>query len=108
MATTDTVRVEVNGDFTADDLDEVIRSLAKARAGLAPAVPLKAPDGTIESELLVQDDALFKIATLADGGLRIWLRSEGFGWMAFNLSAAQAAGLREFLGKGLGHTHTSH
>jgi len=48
-------------------------------------------------------------ATLAaNGGLRIWLRNEGIGWLAFNITPAAKEGLATFFSKELGHTLTTH
>ncbi len=33
---------------------------------------------------------------LKDGRTRFWLRSHGYGWLAFNFTRAQSASLRDF------------
>ncbi len=104
---TDKAMISLNGEFTAAELEEVILELSKVRAGMEPAVPrtlVTSGDATV----MEQDETLFTVRTLADGGLRIWLRSEGAGWMAFKLSAARRKELFEFLGKKAGHSHTAH
>lgn len=101
-------RIHLSGEFSATELENIIASLAKARAGTLPPVPASPPTEMSEQEVLVQDDAQFRFRKLATGGLRIWLRNEGLGWLAFTLSPESAAGIREFLNKqGLGG-HTSH
>lgn len=103
----DKATISLNGEFTATELEEVIQELSKVRAGMEPAVPQTLP--TVgDSAFMEQDETLFTIRTLADGGIRIWLRSEGSGWMAFRLSATRRKELFEFLGKKIGHTHTAH
>lgn len=102
-----TVKIDLNGEFTASEMDEILRDLGTARAGMLPAVPL-GPPTSLDAEVMLQDEALFKVRTLVDGGARIWLRSEGFGWLAFTLPPADVLGLREFLGKKLGHSYTAH
>lgn len=92
-------RVNLTGEFTATDLEDVIRNLAEARAGLAPEVPLQPPTELHEANILVQDETQFAFRKLATGGLRIWLRNEGLGWLAFTLSARDVLGIREFLAK---------
>lgn len=104
---TDKVTISLNGEFTAAELEEVIQELAVARAGMEPAVPQTLPTSG-DAAVLQQEDASFTVRTLADGGLRIWLRSEGVGWMAFQLSATRREDLVTFLGKEAGHTHTAH
>lgn len=100
--------INLNGEFSAIELEEIIRSLIEARASLYPPVPDSPPTEQSEAEILVQSKARFSVRTLADGGLRIWLRNEGIGWLAFTLDAVAKKGLVEFLGKGVGHSHTSH
>lgn len=102
------VRIALNGEFSAQELEDILQSLAEARAGLEPAVPLQPPSMLSDADVLVQSDALFDIRRRIDGGLRIWLRSEGFGWMAFELDASKARSLRDYLSseiKAPGPTH---
>lgn len=100
-------QINLSGTFTASEMDTIIRDLANVRAGMQPPVPTNPPAGS-DDEVLVQDDALFIIRSLAGGGLRFWLRSDGLGWQAFTLTQEKVRGLREFLGKKLGHTYTAH
>ena len=104
---TDKVTTSLNGKFTAAELEDVIKELSIARARMEPAVPLSPPTSS-EASIVLQENASFTVRTLIDGGLRIWLRSEGIGWIAFQLSATRRQELLEFLGKKAGHTHTSH
>jgi len=98
-------RIALNGEFSAQELEDVLRELASVRAGLHDAVPSTPPT---EAGVLEQPNPLHIFRTLANGGVRIWLRHEGFGWIAFTLSAQERAGISEFLAKELGHTHSSH
>lgn len=102
------VAIQLNGEFSAHELEEIIHRLAIARAGLAPPVPMQPPHESAETQALEQASAKFSVRTLAQGGLRIWLRNEGIGWQAFTLDAAAKEGLANFLGQQLSHTHTSH
>ena len=102
------VQISLNGEFTAAEVEEIIADLAKARAGTAPAVPMEPPTALHPREILVQDEAAFTFRKLATGGIRVWLRNEGIGWLAFTLSAKHAAGIREFLNKEGVSGHTSH
>jgi hypothetical protein len=95
----DKARVSLTGEFTASEFEEIIRDLAQARASLQPAVPMRPPSTENEGDVLLQEDSQFTFAKLATGGLRIWLRNEGIGWLAFNLSATDVRGIREFLAK---------
>ncbi|ESQ14371.1 MAG: hypothetical protein N838_13430 [Thiohalocapsa sp. PB-PSB1] len=102
------IEIDLHGEFSASDLEQIIVSLAKARASLDPPVSNHPPGEESEEEILIQSDTKFSVRTLANGGIRIWLRNEGIGWLAFTLSAADKDGLREFLGKRVGHSHASH
>lgn len=103
------VRIALNGEFSAPELEEIIRNLAEARAGTLPAVPMQPPSQLgADKQLLLQDEAEYAIRKLATGGLRIWLRNEGIGWLAFTLPKASADGLREFLSQQDGHSFTAH
>lgn len=102
------VTINLNGEFSAIELEEIIGQLAKARAATDPPVPLNPPTEAHPREVLVQEQAEFALRKLANGGLRVWLRNEGFGWLAFTLTAADASGIREFLLKEGTGQHTSH
>lgn len=98
-------RIVLDKECDAGELEELIRNLALARAAMSPAVPDEPP---IDGDALVEENALFRIRTLANGGLRVYLRSEGIGWIAFSVDAEARERLADFLGKKVGHTHTSH
>lgn len=100
-----TLRVELSGNFSAEEMDSVLHELAAARSGMAPEVPSRPPENI---DLLIQPDPLFIVRTLADGGIRVYLRHRGFGWIPFTLPADQREAFREFLGKEAGRTYTAH
>lgn len=104
----DKARISLNGEFSALEIEEIIRDLAAARASLQPPVPTTAPSLESDATVLSQEDALFAIRTLAGGGLRFWLRNEGIGWLALTINATAAEGLRQFLSNKIGHTYTAH
>lgn len=101
-----TVRIELNGTFSATELEEVISDLAATRATLQPEVPATPP--TLVTDAQVETETLFKIRTLATGGVRIWLRHVGYGWLGFTLSPTQRTEFVEFVQKRAGHSHTAH
>lgn len=92
------VRVDIHGNFTAHDLERVIATLAQTRAALLPEVPMEPPKD-LELAAFQQDDTLFRIRSLIRGGLRVWLRHAGAGWLAFTLTPEDVVALREFLGR---------
>lgn len=90
-------RIHLNGDFTALEIEKILADLAEVRASLEPHVPLQPPSLQTDVILQVQENALFKVRRRIGGGLRIWLRNEGFGWMAFELTEPATAELKNFL-----------
>ena len=100
--------ITLSGEFTAADLDDIIRELATVRSGMEPSVPQEPPSANSEAQSLPQPDALYRIRTRVNGGLRIWLRHAGFGWIPFELGPDEVVKVRDFLGKQVGHTHTAH
>jgi hypothetical protein len=102
------VKINLNGEFTAPELEDIIAELGKARAGMLPAVSKEPPSVESNVDVTVQEETLYSIRTLVSGGVRIWLRNEGFGWLGFTLTPADKEGIRDFLGKKIGHSHTSH
>lgn len=108
METRATVHLELNGDLTASDLEEAIRALANARAGMQPEVPRSIEGAALsDSRALVEESPLFTFVTLSDGGLRIHIRSSGLGWLAFNLTAAQRAAVGQLIAGEFAHQHRS-
>ncbi|RZZ81959.1 hypothetical protein EAT51_07860 [Pseudoxanthomonas winnipegensis] len=103
--TTSKTTIKIDGEFSATEIEGLLSELAAARSGMMPEVPTEPP---AEGEFLPQPNASFRIRSRANGGLRVWLRHEGFGWIPFELEPAQVTALRDFLGKKLGHSHTSH
>jgi|SRR5580765_1773385 len=103
----ETREIAFKGALTALELEELIGELIKARATMAPPVPDK-PEDAPDRTVLEQNPASFTVRTLADGGLRIWLRNDGLGWLAFQLDQEQRQGLAEFLSKPPSHTLSSH
>jgi hypothetical protein len=102
------IRIQLNGEFDAKELQDIIADLMQARAGMESEVPRTLPDMPSVPEIAVEGSPLFKVRTLTTGGLRIWLRHAGFGWIGFTLQPADVDGLREFLSKRLGHSQIPH
>ena len=93
-----TVTISLNGEFTAIELEEIIRDLAHARAGMTPSVPTSLAGAVlVNATSLIEQTPNFQLSTLVDGGLRIHLRSSGLGWLAFQLDAAQTSHMVELI-----------
>jgi hypothetical protein len=101
-------RINLNGEFSAEDLDDIIRSLAEARAGMQPAVPKKAPGAHSSEDASVLHETIdsLVIRRLTGGRLRFYLRNSGLGWLAHEVSAEAAEGLASFLSNQIAHEHT--
>jgi hypothetical protein len=105
----ETVKMELNGTFTAPELEEIIHELAKRRSAMQPAVPLTREGAMhLGSAMLIEPSPRFVFATKADGGLRISLRNSGIGWLAFELSAADVDGIRKLISGELSELRTMH
>lgn len=91
----------INGTWATTGLEKLIGDLLVLRANMLPPVPYKSPhaDQGIEeaAHVSVQNDPYFSIRRVLDGGLRIYLRNEGLGWMVFNVTAAKATAIRDWL-----------
>lgn len=90
-------RIHLSGEFSALEIETLIHELAKTRASLTPQVPLEPPTEASTHPVLLQDEARIVVRKRVGGGLRIWLRNEGLGWLAYTLTNADSEGLREFL-----------
>lgn len=101
-------RISLKGEFSADDLDEIIRTLARVRSGMQPpiaSVPPGAhsPEG---QEVLIEAIDSLVIRRLTGGRLRFYLRNSGLGWLAHEVSAEAAEGLAHFLSNEFADQHT--
>lgn len=83
------VRVDINGDLSAGALGELIALLAQVRAGMEPRERLEIDDSP-KHEGFVRCEPGPVAQGLAYGGVRLWLRSRGQGWLAFDLTHRQA------------------
>lgn len=82
----------------ASELELLIHELAELRANMYPGVPetLEAAIAA-DAPVLQQDNPSAMFRTLTDGGLRLWIRNLGFGWLAFRFGARDVQTLRELL-----------
>lgn len=99
--------MELNADGTlslpaqtlnAQQLDQLLRELAKARAAMQPPVP-DGFDPKSSETLLVQPEPAFAVSRAELGRINLFFRHQGFGWLAFLLLPEVAAQLQAFLAK---------
>lgn len=90
-------RLDINEEFTAEQLDTLLRKLALTRAAMTPAVPASREELDTEQNVLVEDKPALSISALQDGGFRLWMRHRGFGWLAYQIDNLTAAGISSYL-----------
>ena len=83
-----------------NELDALISALAEIRKGKLPSVAQKRPHpsdpSTMDTPVTMEDDPGMMGIPLRDGRVRLWVRSSGFGWLAFNLPIENARTLRDW------------
>jgi len=90
-------RLNLNGVFTASELEQLIGDLARARAMMEPGVP-RDPEPTTESHADPQADPRFFVSEAAHhGGVVLRLRDPGTGWRAYRLPYSEAGRLAMLL-----------
>lgn len=88
-------------ELTAQELDSLISGLAEIRAAKLPPVSSSRPtpedESSIDTPVTVEDSPAMQAKALRDGRVRLWARSSGFGWLAFNIELRDARVLRDWL-----------
>ncbi|MCC2673068.1 MAG: hypothetical protein K0R58_15 [Ramlibacter sp.] len=111
--------LQIEGTFTASELEALLVKLAVLRSGMTPPVPQTRPDPATDPDkpILLEDGAAVTAALRRDGGVRIWMRNRGYGWMGYQVEPARAVGLAKYIlskvsgpgvdlfGDGDGHRH---
>lgn len=86
--------------FDAPSLDRLISALAEVRAGKQPPVSASRPnpnnESTMDTPVTMEDSPSMQLKVLRDGRIRLWVRSGGFGWLAFNLDMRDARVMRDW------------
>ena len=93
----ESARLNIDGVFSASELEQVIADLARARGMMQPAVP-RDPEPTLDAPVDVQRDPRFIVSEAPDrGGVVLRLRDPGLGWRAFGLPYNEAGRLGALL-----------
>lgn len=97
--TTDGTHARITIDTTLDAaaVEALIHRLAHIRARMTPGVPTSRPARDSDTQILEQDNTAARFDTTLDGGLRIWLRNLGLGWLAFRLPPRGVEALRQLI-----------
>lgn len=92
-------------EMDTDALDTLISSMAEVRAKKLPAVastrPMPAEPLSMATTVTIEDSPAMLAARLKDGRIRLWARSSGFGWLAFNLPTGDALLLKDWFNANL-------
>lgn len=92
-------RIEVQGEFTASELENLITRLAVLRSDMQPPVPENPPDATTDPDkpILRESDSAMTAAARRNGGIRLWFRNRGLGWIAYEVDPARARGAAKYI-----------
>ncbi|MBW7896539.1 MAG: hypothetical protein H3C27_15635 [Opitutaceae bacterium] len=91
------IRLQLTAELDATALSALIADLSDARAQMEPPIPMDLPQPGETGDLIpMQDEPSVIAAPLKGGRTRLWLRSHGLGWLAFNFTTTQTAALRDF------------
>lgn len=91
------VRLDINAELTAAQLESLISDLAMTRAKMVPEVCRERPATDLSRHVSQQDDPDMEIVALGDGRIRFWIRHQGFGWFVVTLPAGKASAVRDYL-----------
>lgn len=94
-----TVRLTIDSKLNAEDLESLISDLALLRGKLNPEVPRECPNLQSSRDVRVstQSDPDFQLRLLRDGGIRLWIRNRGLGWLVFDFPVSNACAMRDYL-----------
>lgn len=92
--------VEIQGNYCADEIEQLIGRLSALRAQMLPAVPMSPGDRNPERDPAAEragGDPCVQVAVMRDGLTRFWVRHEGLGWFGFNLPVERARTLAQYI-----------
>lgn len=88
------LHLKIDSELTAGEVESLIVQLSNLRGEMTPPVPNDRAD--IENAFL-QEDPYIDVKPLRNGDIRIWFRTTGIGWIAFNLCIQNALTMRDLL-----------
>ena len=95
------LRLTVDAALNAAEVERLIANLAQLRAGMLPGVqqPLPEPSEDVAPApgVLAQNDPYVSLKPLRGGAVRLYARSDGLGWLAFDLPERTARSMRDYL-----------
>ena len=92
-----TAKIELKADLTTVGLEKLMADLAVLRANMLPQVPRTGDSDAQPYTHSFQDDPDVTIQLLRPSlGFRIGLRTQGFGWLAFDIPQDRAIAMRDY------------
>lgn len=89
--------LNINEELDAGGMDELISRLGELRASMLPEVPKTRPKIGSGKMVAVESEPELKLIPLENGGARLWIRSQGFNWLAFDLGAEKLDHIRHIV-----------
>jgi hypothetical protein len=91
--------LEVTGEFSANALEDLITKLAVLRSTMSPPVTERPPDATTDPEkrILMESDCAMTAALRRNGGIRLWFRNSGIGWVAYEVEPERARAIAQYI-----------
>ncbi|MET3517819.1 hypothetical protein ABIC63_005624 [Pseudacidovorax sp. 1753] len=91
-------QLNIEGSFSAMELEDLIHRLAEMRAEMTPEVPnTKAAAVDAGCSMLQEDRPSITAAVRVDGTLRIAMRNRGIGWLAAIVDERTAHALGQYM-----------
>ncbi|MDM0003908.1 hypothetical protein QTI51_04005 [Variovorax sp. J22G73] len=92
------LQLQIEGEFDAAGVEQLIRDLAELRRDMQPGVPATweaafQADCGVEQE----DKPGVSVGQRLDGTFRLAMRHRGLGWLSFQLDQRTASALAEFI-----------
>lgn len=88
--------LNINGTYTARQIESLISDLALVRGQLDPPVPFTPPLGPkIEGNISVQSNPSVAIRRMRNGDGRLYIRNHGLGWLVFDFVKVKLGDFRD-------------
>lgn len=87
-------QINLSGEKSAAEIEEIIENLALLREHMTPAVPESKDNAGF---LHMIDDPSVTAVRLKNGGIRLFARSPALGWIALDISKRNAPGLMSWM-----------
>ena len=92
--------VEVQGTYSAHEIEALIAKLSALRSQMLPGIPMSPADAQRECDPAAGragGDPCVQVAVMRDGLTRFYVRHEGLGWFGFNLPVERARTLAQYI-----------